>query len=304
MAGSRFFDCRVYLRSFPLKKTVNGKTVDKQKVPTLGHFAVDTQSGMGGGYGGSLVTVIRDAISFVRSNSSEFIILRFSHTKCTDEVGNVLKDIYDSHDNADYIFTGDVNIAQARVANLRGKVIMVFDSKFNKQRVQSYQVKKTLQRFRSVEYKEGGGLGAKGMHLFTKYKGGNAGNGLCTCGSFADSDDVKVVASESLKAAKGHRDHARDHLCFVYWQLTGGVFREKNVEGMTKNPETGTHAQMLSFIEDLLKECGNRLPNVISHDFVTEQSCDPIIRLNHDRSLASVAAQKRIGSAAKSRLTA
>lgn len=281
VAGSRFFDCRVYLRSFPLKKVVDGKVTKEQKVPTLGHFFMDTKEGVGGGYGGSLLTVINDAISFVRSHQSEFIILRFSHTKCTDEVADMLEMVYDSHDNYNYIFAGDVNIAQARISDLRGKVIMVFDGKFNKQRLPSYQVKKTFQFMRSVQHKAGRGLSSKGMHLFSKFDAGKAsGNGLCTCGGFASSDDIKDVYKKSIEAVKKHIDHANDHLCFVYWQLTGG-----KVQSNTMNETTGTHARLDGFINDVVRAAlaSGNFPNVISHDFVSEDSCSQIIAMNNDR---------------------
>jgi len=279
MAGSRFFDCRVYLRSFPVKKYVNGKLVKEQQVPTLGHFFRDTKSGQGGGYGGSLATVINDAISFVRGHTSEFLILRFSHTKCPDQVANVLEEIYDNNGADQYILTGDVNIAQARLASVRGKVIMIFDSKFNKQRLQTYSEKPKWYQ-RGVKQKQGRGLAAKGMHLFTKYTAGKPpGNGLCTCGAFANTGDMAKVEKKSLEAVKAHRDHGseNDHLCFVYWQMTGG-----NVEQKAKS-DTGTHAKMQDFLYDCMKACGNALPNVISHDFVCEESCNPIIRLNTER---------------------
>lgn len=280
VAGSRFFDCRVYLRSFPLKKVINGKMTTEQKVPTLGHFFKDTKEGMGGGYGGSLATVIYDAIGFVREHPTEFIILRFSHTKCTDEVADMLEQVYDSNGNGQYIFNGDVNIAQTRVRDLRGKVVMVFDSKFNKQRLQSVQVKKTLQSLRSVEYKAGRGLGSKGMQLFTKYEDGKAvSNGLCTCGGFASSSKMDKVYNKSIEATKKHLSHPNDHLCFVYWQLTGG-----NVETNTK-ATSGTHAKLDGFLQEVLQNAmaSGNLPNVISHDFVSEDSCRQIISLNQDR---------------------
>jgi len=281
IAGSRFFDCRVYLRSFPLKKVIDGKLTKEQKVPTLGHFFKDTKEGMGGGYGGSLVTVINDALSFVRAHPTEFIILRFSHTKCTDEVADALEMIHDAHDNARYIFTGDVNIAQTRVADLRGKVVMVFDGKFNKQRLTQVQVKKHFQSLREVEYKQGRGLAAKGMHLFGKYADGKAaGNGLCTCGGFASSDKIDKVYDKSVAAVRAHTEHTNDHLCFVYWQLTGG-----NVEQNTMHATKGTHAKMDSFINDVVRfaMASGNLPNVISHDFVSADSCSQVIALNNDR---------------------
>ncbi len=280
VAGSRFFDCRVYLRSFPIKKVVNGKTVKEQQVPTLGHFFKDTKEGMGGGYGGSLVAVIQDAISFVRDHPTEFIILRFSHTKCTDEVADALETLYDMHDYKGFIFVGDVNIAQCRLRDLRGKVVMAFDSKFNKQRLASYQEKKTLQALRSVSMKAGRGLSAKGMHLFKKYQSGSAaGNGLCTCGEFASSDNVKKVFDASVQAAKAHRDHGEDHLCFVYWQLTGGL-----VEANTTGPK-GTHVKLDGFLQEVVKNAlgSGKMPNVVSHDFVNDTTCAQIISLNGDR---------------------
>jgi hypothetical protein len=237
---------------------------------------------MGGGYGGSLATVINDALGFVRSHPTEFIILRFSHTKCPDEVADMLESVFDRHDNHKYIFVGDVNIAQARVSDLRGKVVMVFDGKFNKQRLQQVQVKKTLQSLRTVEYKGGRGLAAKGMHLFTKFEEGKAsGNGLCTCGGFASSDKMDKVYGKSIEAVKKHLNHGSDHLCFVYWQLTGG-----NVQNNTM-AASGTHARLDGFLQEVLQNAmaSGNLPNVISHDFVSEDSCSQIISLNQDRKL-------------------
>ena len=53
----------------------------------MGHFGIekgklphDGSTGMMGGHGGSLATAVKDAVAFVKTYPSEFIILRFSHT--------------------------------------------------------------------------------------------------------------------------------------------------------------------------------------------------------------------------------
>src|SRR5207237_7428842 len=90
------------------------------------------------------------------------------------------------------------------------------------------------------------------------------------------STKMSMRYEQQLKAAEEHQSHGLDHLCFMYWQLTGG-----NIEANTQGP-TGPHEMLDQFIWDLWKKGpDSKLPNVISHDFVSEETCSKIIKLNN-----------------------
>jgi hypothetical protein len=266
--GSRMFDCRVFL-----------KRTGGELQPTMGHFAMEKQGGKTwgtrgetgrlGGYGGSLIACVDDAVKFVKANQREFIILRFSHTYCPNEVAAALTLYKQTHACADAICTTAGNLAQRRIHGLRGKVIMVFADEFHTQ-------------FDP----------AAGYLRFSKYTAGvPAVGGLCTCGIYVSTKDMTKVKSNADQALNDHSKHViADHLSFVYWQRTGG-----NVEKSTtslpkaatrlKGPsDGGTHAQLPAFIQQVRTNMANGTwgrPNIISHDFVKADTCSQIIALNY-----------------------
>jgi hypothetical protein len=300
--GSRFIDCRVFLK----KLHVAGRV---ENIPTMGHFAFDTKRGTLGGYGGSLFSAINQACNFVINNPTEFVILRISHTKCTDEVGKALLQynlnfpMYASH-----IFVTDAmtNVSNLRLHQLRGKVIMAFDSKFNKQRfdpnTQFLTAKK--RKIGGTKIKANTATGVEnslipgnfvgmqqfGMTEFRKYKGGIMSAGVCTCGDYSKdmghgtSKKMAMRYDQQIEAIENHQNHADDHLLYTYWQVTGG-----NVESNTVGVGS-MRAQLVPFIADLADKYRSdpnnyRLPNVIAHDFVDNDSCANIVYLNQVRNL-------------------
>lgn len=271
MHGSRMFDCRVFLKR-------NAET--KKLVPTMGHFFQEKaknkkgETGSGGAYGGTLRTAVLDAIDFVRKHSTEFLILRFSHTYCPTEVGAALSELMKEGSNMNYICTSSRNIARRRIADLRGKVIMVFASEFHT------------------------GFNHNNGYLpFYKYEPGVPTDaGICTCGIYKGSSEMKSVHKTAEKSFKEHKEHFRDpsdHLHFVYWQQT---LKPGNIQEKTLSPNTktligkkeqaytgGAHANLGTFLDEIKTNVAKGdwlLPNIISHDFVTEQTCSQIIALN------------------------
>lgn len=257
MAGSRVFDVRVFLKRV---KDEKGKSVVE---PTMGHFAMEKfkwpkigkSTGALGGYGGSFMTAVKDAVAYVKTYPSEFLILRISHTYCPEHVGAALDDFRSVGSNANYIYNKSGNIALCSLDDLRGKVIMVFASEFHK-----------------------GFTPRNGYLPLYKYEAGSpVTNGLCFCGTYKSRKDMKDVLRTAQTAADEHHSHRADHLHWVYWQQTGG-----NVSGNTKAKD-GAHAKLGDFITEIKAKAGmNRwtLPNVIGHDFVNEQTCSQIIALN------------------------
>ncbi len=257
LAGSRVYDVRVFLK----RKT--NSAGNKVIVPTMGHFAAEgfkwpkfgKTTGALGAYGGSFITAVNDAIGFVKTYDTEFIILRISHTKCTEHVRAALSEIIQSGDNADHIYNKGRNIATCRINALRGKVVMVFASEFHT----GFSV-------------------AEGYLPLYKFTGGQSiSKGLCFCGEFKGSTDMTKVLGNTIRDADNHKSHPKDHLHWVYWQQTGG-----NVNKNTTSA-TGAHAKLGDFIKEVKNKMDSdhwSLPNVIGHDFVNEQSCKQIFELN------------------------
>jgi hypothetical protein len=266
-SGSRFFDCRVFRRS-----TGGGQSENR-----LGHFAMEKVKGSSqptlGGYGGALSAVVGQALEFVLANPTEFVILRFSHTyhptDCVNEIYQVIAS-KPAYNGAVYRQTG--NIATKSIGQLRGNVIMVFDEQFNHHITPG-----------------------QGIHRFKKFTDGLSHiDGLSTCGTFASSLKMSDVHKGAMKGVDKHMDHPTDpavgHLHFVYWQQTGSTFGEKDVQKTTSKSKTpgkdwsgGAHANLSDFVTELnqARTQKGRLPaNVISHDFVSGETCTKIIKMN------------------------
>ncbi len=259
LRGSRMFDCRVFLK----REASSGKIV-----PTMGHFGMEKKKhshgsrGTLGAYGGTLVTAVNDALAFVKTYDTEFLILRFSHTYCPEEVGAALNEIRETRDNANYIYRKEQNVALEQLSSLKGKVIMIFASEFHKD-------------FKAID----------GYLPFYNYKDGAAPpyeipKGLACCGNYTATRMMSRVKGAADAASDNHQGHFNTHLHYVYWQQTMplGV---GNIKRVTKG---GAHKKMDAYIAGLREKKNQdaqyRLPNVISHDFVTEETCSQIIRLN------------------------
>ena len=83
MSGSRVFDIRCFLRTTGVFK--------KKKTPTMGHFFKEGKDGYLGEYGGTLMSALDDAATFLKVYPTEFLIFRIGHTKCTGNVADALK---------------------------------------------------------------------------------------------------------------------------------------------------------------------------------------------------------------------
>jgi hypothetical protein len=266
LAGSRFFDCRVFQR----------KVQPGQYENRLGHFGMEKVKGSKqptlGGFGGALDAVLGQSLDFVLSKPSEFIILRFSHTYHPTECIQQVKDVIASqarYAGAVYKQTG--NIAVKRIGDLQGKVIMVFDEQFN------HHITPT-----------------EGIQRFKKYKEGlDQIDGLSTCGTFSSSMKMSKVHEGAVGAVSKHVEHSSNpgtgHLHFVYWQQTAGMFGEKDVYKTTSAPKQagvawtgGAHANLSDIVQEFgqMDTKGRLAANVISHDFVTGETCTEIIKMN------------------------
>jgi len=140
MCGSRVFDIRVFLRREwdPSNKT----ETRTRETPTMGHFFRETIHGTVGEFGGTLMSALDHAARFLEAYPSEFLIFRIGHTKCTQEVAQVLKDFRTAPKNEDesaayakhrqgVVYTGATgNLADLEYQQLKGKLLLVFDNQF------------------------------------------------------------------------------------------------------------------------------------------------------------------------------
>jgi len=157
-----------------------------------------------GGYGHSADEVFSHVNLFLQAHAGEIVIVRISHTK--ESVG-VHRLIQQNIHSSRLVECGPRNLATVPLSRLRGKAIVIFDSK---------ALAKTnpmggLHRLRAYANKKTGQKNAPG-------------EGLPICGSYAGkSADLKKVTTVALESGNQHGTHEltqgkHDHLFMVYWQ--------------------------------------------------------------------------------------
>lgn len=271
LAGCRVFDIRCFLRTTGV--------VNKEQTVTMGHFFKEGKDGYLGQYGGTLISALEDAGFFLNSHRREFLIFRVGHTKCTGDVADALKEFRNMTDPntfkqkyATLIHRGcNGNIADLQVSQLRGKLLLVFDKEFH------------APNFSSDD----------GYYPYYKFPV-NSNTGLTFCGKYKGALGTKLAlksedkgnwsADGAVKLAyagiEEHKKHAGPaHLLWVYWQETGG-----NVEQNTAAPQ-GMRSRLDAFVSELrqsrIQDPNTAvIPNVIGHDFVNEDTCRKIAKLN------------------------
>ena len=252
--GSRVFDIRCFM---------DGKT------PKMGHFFADKAPL--GDWGGTLESALDDAVLFLTSFPSEFLIFRIGHTKCTKEVAEVLKAMDPKTHKmkyANFILKGARgNLADLQVKDLRRRLLLVFGEEFHS----DFKVD-------------------DGYYPYVKYPNISQ-NGLSFCGMY--SGELKNAAKTfkkdrgnrspegaveiGMKASEGHKTHPPDHLFWVYWQQTGGDVKKNTTDSKGMQGRLGN---FLHNFKDPNRKL--RLPNVIGHDFVDKFTCGEIVKMNSD----------------------
>jgi hypothetical protein len=268
--GSRMFDLRMFIHNIG-----GGQwTVQAGHFPGSGSVKV-------GAYGGGLHSVLQDAGNFVNLHHTEFLILRFTKTNCVDAMVAEVRQLA-QHVPPMQVYTGLTNIANTRVNTLAGHLVLVFDDEFQT----LLNTNTTFQQQRQPGAVLPVGVNHYNFHwnllFFDKYPTINA-RGLTTCGIYADSSDTeKVYEAAKRAAADHHQNHAGDrdrHLHFVYWQNT---IKAGDIGAATGGPK-GAHATLDLFAKEAVANVLNGhwdIPNVISHDFVSQATCTKIIDIN------------------------
>jgi hypothetical protein len=269
MEGSRVFDIRCFLRKTGIIK--------KTKTPTMGHFFKEGRDGSLGEYGGTLMSALEDAGTFVNLYPTEFLIFRIGHTKCTGNVAEALEQFRTKTNPNTHKMTfataihrgATGNLADLEVHQLRGKLLLVFDKEFN-----------------SPNFSSG-----EGYYPYSKYPS-IAQTGLTFCGGYSgglktslaprakDKGNWSAEGSVEIThaACEEHQRHGgNDHLLWVYWQETGGDVLKNTTATQ------GMHARLDKFLSEVGNPRNNLpKPNVIGHDFVNAVTCRKILKMNRD----------------------
>lgn len=288
--GSRFFDVRIIKSGGSLKAY---------------HSPKDTRAA--GGVGQGFETILDELRDFVRSNPTEFVIIRLAHLKDSDDVFAELLAWMDKttmgRPNRNYVYTGAGNLAGKYVRELAGKMILLVEGK-------KLKPSKFKDRTRVPTQ-------ADGFHTLYQNKQGkplpSVRDGLCLCGEFANDNDLeKIVAGQTTNYTlhDQHRTHGDDkiHLYCLYWTATGGNIKEntkqmhanfQHVRDMVASHMEGTaeHCEKNNIplvntqawsnaisVEDRARKkyavysCS--LPNIILYDFVNSETSAEIIGLN------------------------
>jgi hypothetical protein len=289
--GSRFFDVRIISSGGQLKAY---------------HSPKDTRAV--GGVGQSFETILDELQGFVRSNPSEFVIIRLAHIKDSAAVFESLlawmdKPAVYGKKNGDFVYKGTGNLANKFVSELAGRIVLVVEGSKLKPAKFPGRVAVPGQ--------------TDGFHTLYQNKKGkplpDVTNGLCMCGEFASSTDLsKIVAKQTSNYSlhDQHRTHADNkvHLYCLYWTSTGGNIEQntrqmatnfKLVRGMVAKHTSGTVQHCLDHGIPLVNTkawsgaIGTEdrargkyavysvsLPNIILYDFVNSDTSAEIIGLN------------------------
>jgi hypothetical protein len=269
MHGSRVYDVRCFLRTKGVFK--------KTKTATMGHFFKEGKDGYLGEYGGTFLSALEDAASFLKVYPTEFLIFRIGHTKCTGSIADALQQFRKKTDAtthkmpyASLIHRGaSGNLADLEVNQLRGKLLLVFDKEFNSPNFSPDEGYYPYHKYPSAAQ--------TGLTFCGKYSGG-VGTSLAlkdkNKGNWSAEGSVKITNA----ACQEHQNHGGgDHLLWIYWQETGGDVQKNTTANR------GMHARLDQFLSEI-RDPKNNLPkpNVIGHDFVNATTCRKIVKMNSD----------------------
>jgi hypothetical protein len=299
-AGSRFFDVRIIMSGNELKSY---------------HSPGDTR--LVGGTGQGFEEILDQLLRFVAGHPTEFVIIRLSHMKDSEQVFAALNawmlKVSTGRPNGYYVYKGTGNLAQKQVREFAGKMILLIDQKKMAKNLLDKAGKKAHKADANTMNEQ-----AKGYHALIQNKDNKAlpsvTNGMCICGEFSKSTKLTDIIAGQTKNYTIHARHRttaddRVHLYCLYWTSTGGNIKENTdrvlsqnfqlVRDMVASSTGGTVAKCIdkgipltntkawseavgneNIARDRYAVYGCALPNIIMYDFVNSATSRQIIGLN------------------------
>ncbi|OOG63864.1 hypothetical protein B0E46_07920 [Rhodanobacter sp. B04] len=302
-AGCRFFDLRIatYRSTVGGQTTYTNKAFHLDQSLVVDHKVKNTPGvtsyqnvGHAGGWGGGLDDMLDDARTFVTTNPTEFLILKFSKCANWASIANAcITRLGPAH------YTDAGNLNNKTVRQLSGRVITVFDESARPKLI-------------PVITAQGGR--PHGILFIKALYDSDSGTsktydpnfwGIQYFGKFSSTDKVsKNTAKQGRTLVNGAATHM-DVLGMMYWTTTGlfGDIRQRNntmwnqtnVAALQQTWKSGLEASITQRFGNekdsamLLAQThggalGGRLksfmPNIVMMDFVDQQKCDIVEQLN------------------------
>ncbi len=245
---------------------------------------VAPMSQLTGAYGQSLTKILTDAKSFVTTNDTEFLILKFDHCANWQMIAEACVDLLD-----DKIYTGGGNINVKTLRDLKGRVIVVFADEGRKLIPVTY-TDKGIYGVRSLFSKDGGPKSYDPNYQGIQYmgKGGTkvGGMGLFRTFKYKMKENIKkqtkILTQGSLVS--------QDVLGMMYWTTTGVsasikkrndfLWNEDNRDKLVDLWESRIPANVDPSLHSASGALKRFMPNFVMVDFADAERCAKIYELN------------------------
>lgn len=262
---SELYHCAPPVGSAPLTKT-QGVSVGNQLAAGSRYFDIrvdydyDTlvtyhRSGQWGCNGQDLSVILDETRQFLQTHQDEFAILKFSHIR--NDSGHDAQDTKRRIDEAlaayqEIIFTGNnVNLTQATVGQLRGKMLLVFDY--------DDHISPANGRFRYHDRDDS-----------------DATLNISVYDVYSNTDDYEKMKADQLSKWLQYAHQDAEYLFLLSWTLTAGGITSPSVESMAAI----ANANLPNVLSEQIIGSQVVKPNIVYFDFVNSTTCQSIIQFN------------------------
>ncbi|MCF6775924.1 hypothetical protein L3V83_04965 [Thiotrichales bacterium 19X7-9] len=213
--------------------------------------------------GDFLDNILDQTTEYLRQHPSEFVILKFSHTRSdgdydpkkeTQEVINLLKEKYKQ-----YLYVTvnkDVNLSNLQLGQVRGKIIAVFDSEYNHDNL----INPNEGTFSYSDY-----------HPETKTINSN----ISVYDEYSDKSDYDQMRSDQINKLKQYGGLNQNYLFLLSWTLTGSITQLD----IKKLADTA-NGHLKTELNNLIIDQHYPKPNIVYIDFINQDLGKTIIQYN------------------------
>lgn len=310
-AGVRIFDLRIAVRSSGVKGSGVLKAYHGQGM----HKVVGGNQLMAGTWGCGLEGMLQDARRFVTTKSSEFLLLKFDHCKNWDAIAAMCVDVL-----GNAIYTGGGNLNTKTVADLAGKVVVLFSGS-GLQKIGGAQPANGILGIKSLYEKGGAQRGYDPNYVGLQYhgKGGtSAMNGRSDEKKLEENVKKQTRIIDAGRSANGGDPRV---MGMMYWTTTG-LFRNIHSRDNSNWSHGGNFGESMQrlwlegmgeYIDDNLplyiaggQYGGGALikrfmPNFVMIDFADAPRCQTIFDLNDLSGTRLVQAALNLGAVSPER---
>ncbi len=242
-AGARYYDIRA--------------DYDKGFFNSTAYLITYHRSGPWGCGGQHLDTILDQAVTFLKQNPSEVLILKFSHTRNYKDHSEVditrrVIDLIKQDKYKPFLFTSldqNLNIAELFLKEIRGKIITVFSSEYQNHIDSS-----------------------KGIFRYFDGMGNNAG--LNVYDNYSNTADYTSMKNDQLHQLANNGGLNRPYLFLLSWILTSNGL--KSNKDLAKEANGNLPFELASIYHNI----NMQRPNIVYIDYVKSETTQSIIQYN------------------------